>query len=67
MAAGFQLRRSRIGHAGGVANYILIGVILTNDVCRLRLVPSTVMTALFSLVLLLNAASILSRLSSERR
>jgi phosphatidylglycerophosphate synthase len=60
--ATLDLRGSRIGHAGGIVNYVLIGVVVGNDVCRLRLVAEPIMHALFLIVLLFSAASVLTRL-----
>jgi len=57
-----RLRPSRIGHTGGVLNYILIGVLVCNDTAALWLLPNELLTALFLLVPLYSGAAIVERL-----
>lgn len=57
---------SRIGHAGGVANYVLIGVLVFNESAALRLLPSWLLTLLFALVPTYSLAAILGRLWSDQ-
>jgi phosphatidylglycerophosphate synthase len=54
---------SRIGHLGGVCNYVLIGVLVGNDTLGLAWLPPWVMRLLFALVPMYCGASILTRLS----
>lgn len=53
---------SRIGHAGGVCNYALVGVLVGNYTMALYWLPRPLMQGLFALVPLYSAASIASRL-----
>ncbi len=41
------LRPSRLGHIGGVLNYVLVGVLVCNDTAALRLLPPEVLTVLY--------------------
>lgn len=59
------LRRSRIGHTGGVLNYVLIGVLVCNDTAGLGLLPHELLTGLFLLVPLYSGAAIVERLWSR--
>jgi len=52
---------SRIGHAGGVANYVLIGVLVFNESARLHVLPPQVVNGLCMLVPVYSAASIATR------
>lgn len=52
---------SRIGHAGGVANYVLIGVLVFNESAGLHWLPSPFVGALFALVPLYSGAAIAAR------
>jgi CDP-diacylglycerol--glycerol-3-phosphate 3-phosphatidyltransferase len=52
---------SRLGHAGGVANYVLIGVLVFNDSAGLHWLPAQVVDGLFLLVPVYSAASIAAR------
>ena len=59
---------SRIGHAGGICNYALVGILVGNYTVGLNWVPRPLMQALFALVPLYSAASIASRaLAGPRR
>ncbi len=58
---------SRIGHAGGICNYALIGVLVGNYTMALNWLPRPLMQALFALVPLYSAASIASRVVSAPR
>jgi phosphatidylglycerophosphate synthase len=53
---------SRIGHLGGICNYALVGVLIGNQTLALAWLPPAVMQALFALVPVYCAASILTRL-----
>jgi phosphatidylglycerophosphate synthase len=66
-AARLDLQGTRIGHAGGIVNYIVIGVLVGNDVCRFRVLGEPAIHALFGIVLLVSAASVLTRLLVWRR
>jgi phosphatidylglycerophosphate synthase len=61
-----DLRGSRIGHAGGIVNYVVIGILVGNDVCGFRLLAEPGMNWIFRVVLLLSAASISSRVLAWR-
>ncbi len=56
---------SRIGHVGGVANYVLIGVLVFNHSAGLHWLPAQVVTGLFLLVPLYSAAAIASRFAGR--
>lgn len=58
---------SRIGHAGGVANYVLLGVLTFNAAAELRLLPPEPVLALCALVPAYSAAAVLSRLLPAAR
>jgi len=53
---------SRIGHVGGVCNYVLVGVLVFNESVGLRLLPTWLMQALFLCVPLYSLAAIAVRL-----
>lgn len=53
---------SRIGHVGGVANYVLIGVLVFNESAGLHWLPAPVVSALFLLVPIYSGASVVARL-----
>lgn len=53
---------SRIGHAGGVANYVLLGVLTFNAAAELRLLPAGLVLALCGLVPVYSAAAVVARL-----
>jgi len=53
---------SRIGHLGGVCNYVLIGVLVCNHTAGLAWLPPWFMQGLFALVPLYSGASIATRL-----
>jgi phosphatidylglycerophosphate synthase len=55
------LRPSRIGHVGGVLNYVLVGVLVCNDTAALRLLPPAVLTALYLAVPVYCGAAIFER------
>jgi CDP-diacylglycerol--glycerol-3-phosphate 3-phosphatidyltransferase len=56
-----SLVTSRIGHVGGVANWVLIGVLAFNDSAGLYLLPSGLVAVLFAFVPLYSAAAIIGR------
>ncbi|MGH6740318.1 MAG: hypothetical protein ACREDY_15055, partial [Bradyrhizobium sp.] len=53
---------SRLGHFGGIANYVIVGVLVGNDSLGLRWIPPLGMHAIFAAVPLYSGLSILSRL-----
>jgi phosphatidylglycerophosphate synthase len=57
---------SRIGHAGGVMNFVLVGVLVGNETVGLHWLPGWVLPGLFALVPLYSGASIVSRLLAQR-
>ena len=52
---------SRIGHVGGICNYVLVGIVTVNDTLGVGWLSASVMRALFVLVPLYSAASIVAR------
>jgi phosphatidylglycerophosphate synthase len=56
-----RLIGSRIGHAGGVLNYTLIGVLVFNETAALQWIPPHIVAALFLLVPVYSGAAILAR------
>lgn len=52
---------SRLGHLGGIANYVLIGVLVFNHSAAIELLPAWFMTLLFALVPIYSFGAILSR------
>jgi len=56
---------SRLGHWGGVANYVLIGVLVFNHSAGLEVLPPAVMMLLFLLVPLYSFGAIAARLLSR--
>jgi phosphatidylglycerophosphate synthase len=66
-AARLDLQGTRIGHAGGIVNYVVIGALVGNDVCRFRVLGESALHVLFGMVLLVSAASVLTRLLFWRR
>jgi phosphatidylglycerophosphate synthase len=53
---------SRVGHVGGVLNFVLVGVLVFNQTVGLHWLPPWVSAALFALVPVYSGASILLRL-----
>lgn len=53
---------SRIGHAGGVANYVLVGVLTFNHAAAIDALPAWLLAALFALVPTYSAAAVVARL-----
>lgn len=53
---------SRIGHVGGIANYVLIGVLVFNDSAGLHWLPPRLVGGLFLLVPVYSGAAIGTRL-----
>jgi len=64
--APLRLIGSRVGHAGGVLNWILVGVLVGNETARLALLPGAAIHAFFWLVPLYSGASVLARLYGRR-
>lgn len=62
-----RLIGSRIGHVGGVLNYVLVGMLVCEHTLALRCVPSPLWCVLFSAVPIYSALSIATRLSARRR
>lgn len=57
---------SRLGHAGGVANYVLIGVLVFDQSAGLRWLPAPLFSMLFVLVPLYSGAGAALRLVARR-
>lgn len=58
---------SRIGHLGGICNYILVGILAVNDTLGFGWLSPSVVRAFFLLVPLYSAASIASRVWPVQR
>lgn len=58
---------SRIGHVGGVCNYVLVGVLVGNDTLGLGWLPPSALRLLFLLVPVYSVASIATRFVPARR
>jgi phosphatidylglycerophosphate synthase len=56
-----ELIGSRIGHAGGILNYTLIGILVFNETAALQWIPPAILRALFFLVPVYSGAAILTR------
>ncbi|MBX3028031.1 CDP-alcohol phosphatidyltransferase family protein [bacterium] len=65
-ARGPRWGADRIGHLGGVGNWVLLGVLIGNHTVGLGWLPPPVMRLLFALVLLYSAAAIAGRLAARR-
>jgi len=57
---------SRIGHIGGVCNYVLVGVLVCNNSARIHLLSPAFLRLLFWLVPLYSSAAVLARLLTRR-
>jgi CDP-diacylglycerol--glycerol-3-phosphate 3-phosphatidyltransferase len=57
---------SRLGHAAGVMNYVLVGVLVVDQSAGVRVLPDAVLTGLFWLVPVYSAAAVAARLASTR-
>lgn len=62
-----RLIGSRLGHAAGVCNYAVIGVVAGNESLGLHWLPAALMGALFALVPIYSAAAVAVRLLPARR
>jgi CDP-diacylglycerol--glycerol-3-phosphate 3-phosphatidyltransferase len=60
-----SLITSRIGHTGGVANYVLVGVLVCNNSAGIGLLSPTFLYGLYLLVPLYSAAAVAARLLSR--
>jgi phosphatidylglycerophosphate synthase len=60
-----SLITSRIGHAGGVANYVLVGVLVCNNSAGIGLLSPGFLFVLYCLVPLYSAAAVIARLASR--
>lgn len=58
---------SRIGHLGGVCNYVLLGALVVNDSIGLRWLSPVAMHALLAAVPIYSAAAVLARTGIARR
>jgi phosphatidylglycerophosphate synthase len=58
---------SRIGHLGGVSNYVLVGVLVCNNSARIHLLSPAFLSLLFWLVPLYSGGAVLARLITSRR
>ena len=56
---------SRVGHIGGVCNYVLIGVLVCNDSAAIHALSETVLRLLFSLVPIYSGLAMVTRLSAR--
>lgn len=56
---------SRVGHIGGVCNYVLIGVLVCNDSAAIRALSDTTLHVLFCLVPIYSGLAIVTRLSAR--
>jgi phosphatidylglycerophosphate synthase len=65
-AAGPTLIGSRIGHLGGVCNYVLVGVLVCNDSARIHWLSPAFLSLLFWLVPLYSGGAVLARLLARR-
>jgi len=61
-----SLITSRVGHFGGVCNYVLVGVLTFNDACGIEALGPGLMAILFYAVPVYSAAAIVTRLTSPR-
>ena len=57
---------SRIGHVGGVCNYVLVGVLVCNNSARIHLLSPAFLRLLFWLVPLYSGGAVLARLLARR-
>jgi CDP-diacylglycerol--glycerol-3-phosphate 3-phosphatidyltransferase len=57
---------SRIGHVGGVCNYVLVGVLVCNTSARIHLLSPAFLSLLFCLVPLYSGGAVVARLLSRR-
>jgi len=58
---------SRIGHIGGICNYVLVGVLVFNHSVGLELLPAWFLLLLFSLVPTYSFAGMATRIASRTR
>lgn len=56
---------SRVGHVGGVCNYVLIGVLVCNDSAAIRALSDSTLHVLFCLVPIYSGLAIATRLSAR--
>jgi len=56
---------SRVGHAGGVCNYVLIGVLVCNDSAAIRALSDATLHVLFCLVPVYSGLAIITRLGTR--
>jgi phosphatidylglycerophosphate synthase len=56
---------SRVGHIGGVCNYVLIGVLVCNDSAAIRALSESTLHVLFCLVPIYSGLAIATRLSAR--
>jgi phosphatidylglycerophosphate synthase len=57
---------SRVGHLGGVCNYVLVGVLVCNDSARIHWLSPAFLSLLFWLVPLYSGGAVLARLRARR-
>ena len=62
-----RLIGSRLGHLGGICNYVLVGVLVGNVTLGLQWLPPWTMHGLFALVPVYSAASVASRWPGRQR
>lgn len=63
---GRRLIASRLGHWGGVCNYVLVGVLTYNEAAHVHLLGSAFLSLLFALVPIYSGAAIVARAISGR-
>jgi len=57
---------SRLGHSGGVCNYVLVGVLVCNNSARIHLLSAGFLSLLFCLVPLYSGGAVAARVLSRR-
>lgn len=62
-----SLITSRIGHAGGVSNYVLVGVLVCNNSAGILVLSPGFLLALYLLVPLYSGAAVVARLVTRRQ
>jgi len=65
-AATPTLIGSRLGHIGGVCNYVLVGVLVCNNSARIHLLSPAFLSLLFGLVPLYSGAAVVTRILARR-
>ncbi len=58
-----SLVSSRVGHLGGIANYVLVGMVVCNNTAAVHLLSAATLERLYCLVPIYSAAAVASRLA----